>query len=78
MNDREKAIHSYSMLYGFFRSQDSMDKEMFGEMLDRTRIALFSSISRDELILIEEECINNQEEILSFCEKMMTYIEEHK
>ena len=78
MNDREKAIHSYSMLYGFFRSQDNMDTKMFGDMLDHTRIALFSSISQDELILIEKECINNQEEIMSFCEKMMTYIEEHK
>ena len=80
MNDRELCIHSVVSLTGFFRRDgvSEPDPEMFAYMMETTRIAMFPTITKDEMWSIANECDRQDKEIVKLTEKMVRYLESTK
>ena len=66
MNDKEKCIHSIVSLTGFFRRDgvSEPDPEMFRYLLETTRVAMFSTIPKDEMWKIADDCAEQDKEVV--------------
>ena len=79
ISDREICIHSIVSLMGFFRRDESdPDPEMYKYLLETSRLALFSTISLEEMYKIVDECDKQDREIVKLTEKMVKYLETQK
>ena len=80
ISDREICIHTITSLTGFFRrdSNTEPDYEMYKYLLETSRLALFSTISLEEMYKIVDECDKQDREIVKLTENMVKYLETQK
>ena len=76
LSDREKCVHSIASLMGFFRRDwaSEPDPEMFKYLLETTRIALFASISENQMGQIVDQCAYQDKSMRKLSQNMQEYL----